>query len=54
MMDAEGQSFLPSSPQRAGRKSSFSSHGKFTTIFKGIRGLSPSVFIQHLENEERQ
>lgn len=42
--------FLSALAEKAG----FSSHGKFTTIFKGIRGLSPSVFIQHLENEERQ
>ncbi len=35
-------------------KAGFSSHGKFTTIFKGVTGLSPSVFIQHLENEERK
>jgi AraC-like DNA-binding protein len=35
-------------------KAGFSSHGKFATIFKGITGLSPSVFIQHLENEERK
>ncbi|MCH5718593.1 helix-turn-helix domain-containing protein [Niabella hibiscisoli] len=32
-------------------KAGFSSHGKFTTIFKGVTGLSPSVFIQHLQNE---
>ena len=35
-------------------KAGFSSHGKFTTIFKGVTGLSPSVFIQHLNNEERK
>ncbi|MGE9314271.1 helix-turn-helix domain-containing protein [Niabella sp. CJ426] len=35
-------------------KAGFSSHGKFATIFKGVTGLSPSVFIQHLENEERK
>jgi len=34
-------------------KAGFSSHGKFTTIFKGVTGLSPSVFIQHLENEDK-
>lgn len=35
-------------------KAGFSSHGKFTTIFKGVTGLSPSVSIRHLENEERK
>lgn len=30
----------------------FSSHGKFTTVFKNITGLSPSMFIEHLKKEQ--
>ncbi|GAA4162861.1 hypothetical protein GCM10022217_31060 [Chryseobacterium ginsenosidimutans] len=30
----------------------FSSHSKFTTIFKSITGISPSVFISFIEQEE--
>ena len=29
----------------------FSSHGKFTPVFKAITGLSPSVYIKYLEEE---
>jgi YesN/AraC family two-component response regulator len=29
----------------------FSSHGKFTPVFKSITGLSPSLFIKYLEEE---
>ncbi|MCH5719572.1 helix-turn-helix domain-containing protein [Niabella hibiscisoli] len=33
-------------------KAGFSSHSKFTSIFKTYTGLSPSVFIQYLAEEE--
>lgn len=29
----------------------FSSHGKFTPVFKSITGLSPSIYIKYLEEE---
>ncbi|HUH50545.1 MAG TPA: tetratricopeptide repeat protein [Flavobacterium sp.] len=31
----------------------FSSHSKFSSVFKAITGLTPSVFINHLEKEEQ-
>lgn len=32
----------------------FSSHGKFTTVFKNITGFSPSAFIQYVKNNNGQ
>jgi len=32
----------------------FSSHGKFTPVFKSITGLSPSLFIKYLEEDAQQ
>lgn len=32
----------------------FSSHGKFTTVFKSVTGLSPSTFIQYLKKGQQK
>lgn len=35
-------------------ESGFSSHSKFTTTFKSITGISPSVFIEFLEEDNQE